>query len=78
MKQTTITAQIISKAFELLDQHPEGIQWAELNRQIKASNSTFHPKTINGIVWQLPQKYPDKVYKPSKGLLRLLKYKERS
>jgi hypothetical protein len=76
MKPTTITGQITAKALELLEQNPEGLQWAELNRRIIISDPAYHPKTVNGTVWQLPQKYPDKVVK-EKGLFQLLKYKER-
>jgi len=43
--------------------------------QILESDNTLHPKTVNGSIWKLVEKYPDKVYKPSKGLFRLLKYK---
>jgi hypothetical protein len=75
MNPATKTGQITAKAFELLEHHPEGMRWADLAREIKASGS-FHPKTVNGLIWQLPGKYPDKVYKPSKGVFRLLKYKD--
>lgn len=76
METKNITAQINDKALELLEQHPEGISWTELRRQIEASDPSFHPKTVNGTVWKLVEKFPDEVYKPSKGLFRLLKYKE--
>lgn len=69
------TERIYSKIFELLELHQEGLRWSELLVKIKESNPEFHPKTVNGCVWKLVQKYPDKVYKPSKGLFRLLKYK---
>lgn len=72
MKSVTITSQIESKVFELLEQHPEGVRWTELNRLIKEAYPSFHPKTINGTVWKLTEKYPDKVYKPEKGVFRLL------
>ena len=39
------------------------------------ADSTFKPNTINGCIWNLDAAYPDKVYKPSKGLFRLLKNK---
>jgi hypothetical protein len=71
---STITGQIYAKALELLDQTPEGIRWKDLNEAIKRSNPEFHSKTINGCVWKLTEKFPDKVYKPSKGVFRLLKY----
>lgn len=75
MQKLTITGRINAKALELLEQHPDGIRWSELATMIKESDPTLHPKTINGCIWKLVEKYPDKVYKPSKGLFRLLKYK---
>lgn len=70
-----VTHRITKKAFELLEEHPEGLSWAELRKQIESSDPSFHPKTVNGIIWKLPQNFPDKVYKPSKGVFRLVKYK---
>ena len=75
MQTLTITGRINAKAIELLEKHPEGMRWSELNKIIKESDPTLHPKTINGCIWKLVEKYPDKIYKPSKGLFRLLKYK---
>ena len=75
MEKLPVTHQIYAKAFELLEQHPQGLRWSELLSKIKASDSSLHPKTVNGCVWKLVEKYPDKVYKPSKGLFRLVKYK---
>jgi len=75
MDKSTVTGRINSKALELLDQHPDGVRWSELLSLIKESDHSFHPKTINGCIWKLVEKFPDKVYKPSKGLFRLLKYK---
>jgi hypothetical protein len=73
MESLAITGRIEEKAFELLEEHPEGIRWSELNAQIKASDPSFHPKTINGTVWKLPEKYPERVTKTG-GLFRLVKY----
>lgn len=75
MNKITITGRINETAFKLLEQNPEGLRWSELISKIKASDTSFHPKTVNGCIWKLVEKYPDKVYKPSKGLFRLLKYK---
>jgi len=75
MQSSKVTHRINAKALELLEQHPEGIRWSEMLLKIKESDHTFHPKTVNGCVWKLVEKFPDKVYKPSKGLFRLLKYK---
>lgn len=72
---TPVTHRINAKAFELLEEHPEGLRWSEMLSKIKASDPSFHPKTVNGCVWKLVQKFPNQVYKPSRGLFRLLKYK---
>lgn len=71
----TITGRVNAKALELLDTHPDGLRWTDLLREIKESDASLHPKTVNGCVWKLVEKFPDKVYKPSKGLFRLVKYK---
>lgn len=60
MKKTTITGQIYSKALELLEQNPEGLSWSELLKTIKKETS-LHPKTINGCVWKLVERFPDQV-----------------
>lgn len=73
----TITGRINAKALELLEQNPEGIRWVDLNRMIKESDESLHPKSINGCVWKLTENFPDSVYKPSKGLFRHTKYKEK-
>lgn len=75
MAEQTATARIDETALALLAQHPEGMRWADLNRAIEASDPTLHPKTINGRVWKLVERFPDQVYKPSKGLFRLTKFK---
>jgi len=72
---STITGRINFKAIKLINSYPEGIRWADLINKIKEYNPSFHPKTINGCVWKLTTKFPDKVYKPSKGLFRSVKYK---
>lgn len=74
MDKTNVTGRINAKALELLEKNPDGLRWSELLSKIKAANPSFHPKTVNGCVWKLVEKFPDKVYKPSKGLFRLLKY----
>ena len=75
--QKPVTHRINEKALRLLERHPEGLRWSELLSKIKTSDPSFHPKTVNGCVWKLVEKFPDKVYKPSKGLFRLVKYKSR-
>ena len=75
IKSDKATERINAKALELLEKHPEGVHWSEMLKEIKQFDPTLHPKTINGCVWKLTEKFPEKVYKPYKGLFRLLKYK---
>lgn len=72
----TKTGQIYITIFTLLEKTPQGISWTNLNKLIENSDPTLHPKTINGCVWKLVEKFPNDVYKPSKGVFRLCKYKE--
>ncbi|MEU8897883.1 hypothetical protein AB0C65_18620 [Nocardia sp. NPDC048505] len=74
-KPATITGRIEAEALRLLDRNPDGLQWADLNTRLAAADPSWHPKTINGCVWKLVEKYPDQVYKPAKGLFRLAKYR---
>lgn len=75
MQSSKVTERIHAKTFELLEKHPEGLRWSELLSNLKASDPTFHPKTVNGCIWKLVEKFPNRIYKPSKGIFRLLKYK---
>ena len=71
MNQNTITGKIYLTIFDLLEKYPEGLQWTQLNKMIEEVHPDFHPKTINGCVWKLIQKFPDRVEKPEKGLFKL-------
>ncbi len=73
-RSSTITGRIYAKALELLEQQPVGVRFTELRSKIAEAYPSFHPKTVNGCVWKLVQKFPDKVYKTSRGRYRLLKY----
>ena len=70
-----VTERIEATALELLEEHPEGLRWTDLRRRIEESDPSFHPKTVNGCVWRLVERYPGKVHKPSKGLFQLLEHR---
>lgn len=72
----TVTGRINAKALELPQEHEEGLRWSELLSMIQEADPSFHPKTINGCVWKLVERFPDKVCTPSKGLFRLTRYVE--
>jgi hypothetical protein len=67
----SITNNINTTALRLLEENPDGIRWSEMLRLLQKAGPDWHPKTINGCVWKLVEKYPDQVYKPEKGLFRL-------
>lgn len=75
IRSAKATLRIYAIIFELLEQHPEGLRWSALLAMISEAEPTLHPKTANGCVWKLVEKFPGRVYKPAKGLFRLLKYK---
>lgn len=70
-----VTERVNAIALELLDKAPEGIRWSELNKAIKNEDPSLHPKTINGGVWKLIEKFPDRVYKSGKGIFRSTKFR---
>lgn len=75
INSSKVTERINATALELLDQNPEGLRWTDLRTTIEESDPGFHPKTVNGCVWKLVEKYPDRVYRNSEGLFRLLKHR---
>lgn len=78
INSSKVTERINATALELLDQNPEGLRWTDLRRGIEESDPGFHPKTVNGCVWKLIEKYPDRVYRTSEGLFRSLKHESDS
>ncbi|MGE0378732.1 MAG: hypothetical protein AB7Q45_25290, partial [Planctomycetaceae bacterium] len=71
----TIGEQIVERAFEVLDGKPEGVRYSELVRRVMELNGSFKPNYVQGTVWNLDERYPDRIYKPSRGLFRLTKYR---
>ncbi len=66
-----ITERIKDTALELLREHPDGLRYSELVKLISENDEKLNRNTINGSIWNLDTLYPDKVYKPSRGLFRL-------
>ncbi len=57
-------------AIRILENHPEGVRYSDLVRQIQEFNSSFKTNTIHGTVHGL-ESVVDKVEKPSRGLYRI-------
>lgn len=75
-KSISITEQIRKISLDILANRPDGIRYSELVREILKVNNSFKPNTINGATWDLDSTYSDKIYKPDRGVFRLLKFKE--
>ena len=75
MPPSKVTERIKAKAFDLLEQYPDGLRYSELRSKILESDGSLKFNTISGCIWNLDVAFPDRVYKPSKGLYRLLKNK---
>ena len=71
-----ITERILATALTLLDDSPAGLRFSELHKKIKETDENFKPNTISGCIWNLDARFPKEVYKPSKGLFRLTKFKK--
>lgn len=71
-----VTEKIKNKAFELLKENPDGLRYSELVKFISESDEKLNRNTIYGSIWNLDSQFPEKVYKPSRGLFRLLEYKD--
>ncbi len=57
-------------ALEIVAQHPGGIRYSELVKEISAGNSETPVNTIHGSVWDLATRFSDRVVKPSRGLFK--------
>ncbi len=75
-KTKSITEQIRQIALVTLANRPEGIRYSDLKREIIKVNGSFNPNTISGATWDLEATYPNEIYKPDRGVFRLLKFKE--
>lgn len=76
MTRPKINERIRSIAIELLEEQPQGLRYSELLRRIKQTGPELNPNTVNNYIWNLEVVLPQTVYKPVKGLFRLVKFKE--
>lgn len=66
----SIRARIREEAVRIIRDHPEGIRYSDLRRQIRESDSSFNMNTISGSIYDLDD-HIDEVKKPSRGLYRI-------
>jgi len=71
----TIAERIAEKAFAALEAAPEGLRYSDLVRAVMQADGPFKQNTVHGNIWDLDESFPDRVYKPSRGLFRLTKFR---
>src|SRR3989304_3815831 len=67
--------KIVEKALEILDIQPDGFRYSELVKKISKTMPDVPVNTIHGTVWDLDVQQSTKIYKPSRGLFRLTRFK---
>ena len=72
----TIGDRIVGKAIEILRKQPDGVRYAALVRSVADSDKSLKVNTVHGNVWDLDVRHPEAVYKPSRGLFRLVEYRD--
>lgn len=76
MHRPKIRERIRSIAFDLLGKNPQGLRYSELLRQIRQAAPELNPNTVNTSIWNLETVEPERIYKPMKGIFRLVEFKE--
>jgi len=71
-----IRDRIHKLALNLLTNHPDGLHYGQLAKQVIDADASFKQNTVNGAVWNLDQVFPENVYKPSRGLFRLIEFRD--
>jgi hypothetical protein len=75
MGKPTKRQEILDMAFELLEEYTDGLRYTKLKNLIhERSGQTFNVNTIDGTIWNLDVKHPDRVAKPERGLFQLRKF----
>ena len=70
-----IRERIRTLAFKLLLANPQGLRYSDLHRRIRQAAPEFKASTVNTSIWNLDTTHPERVYKPVKGLFRLVAFR---
>ncbi len=73
---TTKRDRITQEAKELLAKQEAGIRFSELVSRLRSAFPDDPYGTVTGTVWNLDTRFPDEIYKPSRGLFRLIKFRD--
>jgi hypothetical protein len=74
---TTRRQEIKTVALEILKSNPSGIRYSELVRKIQEKCPHIPTNTIHGNIWNFEARYPNKAYKPAKGIFRHIDFREK-
>ncbi|MEM5811123.1 MAG: hypothetical protein QXG91_00010 [Candidatus Aenigmatarchaeota archaeon] len=64
------------EAIKILENTPNGLRYSEIVNEINTKYPNFKIKEIQWAIWDLDRRFPDKVYKPGRGLFKHIKFKE--
>ena len=70
MTASSLQSQIREVAVQIIEEHPEGIRYSELKKQIHQKNNSFNLNTISGSIWNLDVEVKE-VEKPTRGLYQI-------
>ena len=68
--------RITQAAKKLLADQKEGVRFSELVSRLRTEFPEDPYGTITGTVWNLDTRFPDEIYKASRGLFRLVKFRD--
>lgn len=75
-RRPRIRERIRTLAFEILRANPQGLRYSDLHRRIRQADPDLKASTVNTSIWNLDATHPESVYKPVKGLFRLVAFRE--
>jgi len=67
--------KITIKAKEILDKSPGGVRFSELVNSLREFFPGEAYGNFTGAIWNLDTRFPDEIYKPSRGIFRLVEFK---
>ena len=73
---TTKRDRITNAAKQLLAENDAGLRFSELVSRLRSAFPQDPHGTITGTVWNLDSRFPNDIYKPSRGLFRLTKFRD--
>lgn len=66
--------KITDQAIKILKDNPDGLRYSVLVKALFDHFGNIRINTIHTYVWDLHFQHPDKIYKPSRGLFRLVEF----